>query len=350
MYGTKEPKVFRTAKLSESNASAPTNKPPKNGLGNWNVIWKRGVTTMRALTIVLSKQVVLTEKTSSNIKKRTRTTECHLSSHTILCSVIYPASFVSTGQPYKNTQNCVKSSQNHPSWPSGNPKVWKTCGWELTSPLDLPTMVSVKNVTRDDVWLAKTSNAHKNSAAHTQEKNSFYTAMPTARQKILSTSWNVQFVVFNTSEKLNNNLVNAWMATEAMQIANLTFHSADISDRRATMILLANWRSPLLTITPSGMIKADRKGKASGLENLRPYHRMESMRKSNILSWLLFVLISSSRFRTYSLLYWPKVYIPDCGGPLFWMSLGIIPFSTIFWQCYFIHLPIMSHFYIYFYF
>jgi hypothetical protein len=30
-----------------------------------------------------------------------------------------------------------------------------------------------------------------------------------ARQKILSTSWNVQFVVFNTSEKLNNNLVNA---------------------------------------------------------------------------------------------------------------------------------------------
>jgi hypothetical protein len=36
-------------------------------------------------------------------------------------------------------------------------------------------------------------------------------------------------------------------------------------------------------ITLSGMIKADRKGKASGLEYLRPYHRMESMRKSNIL-------------------------------------------------------------------
>jgi hypothetical protein len=39
--------------------------------------------------------------------------------------------------------------------------------------------------------------------------------MPTARQKILSTSWNVQFVAFNASEKLNNNLVNASMATEA---------------------------------------------------------------------------------------------------------------------------------------
>jgi hypothetical protein len=39
-----------------------------------------------------------------------------------------------------------------------------------------------------------------------------------------------------------------------------------------------------MTITPSGMIKAYRKGKASKLENLRPYHRMESMRKSNILS------------------------------------------------------------------
>jgi hypothetical protein len=56
------------------------------------------------------------------------------------------------------------------------------------------------------------------------------------------------------------------------------------------------------------MIKADRKGKASGLD-LRPYHRMESMRKSNILSWLLFLLVSSSRIRTYSLLNWPKVYI-----------------------------------------
>jgi hypothetical protein len=53
----------------------------------------------------------------------------------------------------------------------------------------------------------------------------------------------VQFVAFNTSEKLNN-LVNAWMATEAMHIANLTFHSADISDWWATMILSANWRSP----------------------------------------------------------------------------------------------------------
>jgi hypothetical protein len=40
-----------------------------------------------------------------------------------LFAVIYPTSFVSTGQPYKNTQNCVKSSKNHPFWPSGNPNV-----------------------------------------------------------------------------------------------------------------------------------------------------------------------------------------------------------------------------------
>jgi hypothetical protein len=56
-------------------------------LGNWNVIWKRGDTTMRSLTI-LTKQVVLTEQTSSNIKKTTRTTECHSSSHAIMRSVI----------------------------------------------------------------------------------------------------------------------------------------------------------------------------------------------------------------------------------------------------------------------
>jgi hypothetical protein len=51
---------------------------------------------------------------------------------------------------------------------------------------------------------------HTKIQQHTyRRKKSSYTAMPTARQKILSTSWNVQFVVFNTSEKLNNNLVNA---------------------------------------------------------------------------------------------------------------------------------------------
>ena len=74
------PTVFRTAKLSESNASAPMNKLQKHG-GTGIASEKEGFTTMRALTVVLTQQVVLTEKTSSNIKKRRRTTECHLSSH-----------------------------------------------------------------------------------------------------------------------------------------------------------------------------------------------------------------------------------------------------------------------------
>ena len=56
-------------------------------------------------------------------KEKNANNRVPLSLHTILRSVIYPASFVSTGQPYKNTQNCVKSSKNHTSWPSGNPKV-----------------------------------------------------------------------------------------------------------------------------------------------------------------------------------------------------------------------------------
>jgi hypothetical protein len=73
---------------------------------------------------------------------------------------------------------------------------------------------------------------------------------------------------------------------------------------------------------------------------------MESMRKSNILSLLLCLLVSSSRIRTYSLLNWPKIYISHCGGPFFLMSLVIIPFSKIFfWHYYWIHKPIMSHFY-----
>jgi len=52
----------------------------KKRLGKQKCHLKNGVTTMLALTIVLTKQVVLTEKTSSNLKKRTRATECHLSS------------------------------------------------------------------------------------------------------------------------------------------------------------------------------------------------------------------------------------------------------------------------------
>ena len=57
---------------------------------------------------------------------------------------------------------------------------------------------------------------------------------------------------------------------------------------------------------------------------------MESIRKINILSWLLFLLVSPSRIMAYSFLNWPKVYIPHWGGPFFWMSLVIIPFSKIF--------------------
>ena len=173
--------------------------------------------------------------------------------------------------------------------------------------------------------------------------------MPTARENILSTSWNVQFVVFNTSEKLNNTLVNAWMATESMQIANLTFHSADISDQRATMILSANWRSPyIIDHNPKWDDKSRQERESFWIRTLKTLSPNGIKEKSNILSWLLFLLVSSSRIRTYSLLNWPKVYIPHCGGPFVWMCLGIIPFSKIFWQCYLIHLSIMSHFYFYF--
>ena len=76
-------------------------------------------------------------------------------------------------------------------------------------------------------------------------------------------------------------------------------------------------------------IKADRNKKTSGLKILRPNHRMELMRKSYIFSWLLFLLVSSSRITTYSLLNWPKVYIPHWWD-VYWKSVGIMPFSRIF--------------------
>jgi hypothetical protein len=54
---------------------------------------------------------------------------------------------------------------------------------------------------------SKTSNACTHSKEHIQEKISSYTAMPTAGQKILSASWNVQFVAFITSENKGNNKI-----------------------------------------------------------------------------------------------------------------------------------------------
>ena len=125
----------------------------KNGLGNWNIIWKRGATTMRALTIAFAKQVVLKEKKTKNRVPFVITYHPALSNLSNIARKHWTT--------IQNTHNCAKSSKNHLSWLSGNLKVWKISYWELPSPLDLPTMVNATNVIRDDVWRAKTSNAHK---------------------------------------------------------------------------------------------------------------------------------------------------------------------------------------------
>jgi CTP synthase (UTP-ammonia lyase) len=51
--------------------------------------------------------------------------------------------------------------------------------------------------------------------------------MPTARQKILSTSWNVQVMAFNTSEKLNNNseMSAEWKVRFAICIASVAIQA-----------------------------------------------------------------------------------------------------------------------------
>ena len=105
-------------------------------------------------------------------------------------------------------------------------------------------LVSVTNVIRAYVRHAQWSNAHDYSGAQLQKTISSYTALPPARRKISSTSWNVQFVAFNTSVKLGGNLIYAWKNTEARQRAILPVHSANISVQRATMIISTKWRSP----------------------------------------------------------------------------------------------------------
>ena len=216
--------IFRSAKLPESNASAPMNKLPKKRLGWTEIfIWKRGV-----LSIVLTKQVVLTENTSSNIKKITRTT----------------VSFVTTYHPElsnlsnKHPELCkIFKEPRPPVLAFRKSKSLK----DILVRADISPRSAYNDQCKNDVWRAKTFNANRSSAAHIQEKNSSYMQCQLQDRKYylppgMCNLW--------PSIRQRNNLVNAWMATEALQIANLTFHSADISDRRATMILSANWRSP----------------------------------------------------------------------------------------------------------
>ena len=64
------------------------------------------------------------------------------------------------------------------------------------------------------------------------------------------------------------------------------------------------------------------------IKKLKTLSRNGINEKSYILSWPLFLLVSSSRIKTCSLLNWPKAYIPHCGGPFIeWVW---VPFSKIF--------------------
>ena len=145
--------------LPESNASPPMNKLPKKRLG-WTdfFIWKRGV-----LSIVLTKQVVLTENTSSNIKKITRTT----------------VSFVTTYHPeLSNLSNIVREHwttiQKHPELC----KIFKeprapVLAFRKSKSLkdilvraDISPRSAYNDQCKNDVWRAKTFNANRSSAAH----------------------------------------------------------------------------------------------------------------------------------------------------------------------------------------
>jgi hypothetical protein len=163
---------------------------------------------MRALTIVLTKQVVLTEKTSSNIKKGRRTTECQLSSHTILCSVIYPTSFVSTGQPYQYTHNCAKSSKNHPSSLSGPNSLRDILVRADISPRSAYDSQCQKCDSRRSMTCKIIQCTHKFSSTHTGEEFIIYCNANCKTENIIYLL-ECAICAFTTSEKLNNNLVNA---------------------------------------------------------------------------------------------------------------------------------------------
>ena len=115
-------KVFRTAKLRIKRICS-NEQTTKKRLGELKCHLKNRGYNNASINHCFNKASDIDRKDLIQYKEKRQTTECHLSSHTILRSVIYPTSFVSTGQPYKNTQNCAKSSKNHPSWLSGNQKV-----------------------------------------------------------------------------------------------------------------------------------------------------------------------------------------------------------------------------------
>ena len=114
-------KSIRPAKLSESNPSAPMNKLQIKRLGELTYHLKKRGYNNTSINHCFNKASGIDRK--DIIQYKEKKTNNRVSSHTILRSVIYPTSFVSKGQPYKNTHNGAKFSKNHPSWLSGNLKV-----------------------------------------------------------------------------------------------------------------------------------------------------------------------------------------------------------------------------------
>ena len=85
------------------------------------------------------------------IQYKEKNKECHLSSNTILRSVIYPTSFVSTGKPYKNNQNCAKSSKKKPVLAFRKPKYLKDILVRADMSLRSAYNGQCQNVIRNDV-------------------------------------------------------------------------------------------------------------------------------------------------------------------------------------------------------
>jgi hypothetical protein len=131
-----------------------------------------------------------------------------LSSHTILCSVIYPTSFVSTGQPYQYTHNCANSSKNHPSSLSGPNSLRDILVRADISPRSAYDSQCQKCDSRRSMTCKIIQCTHKFSSTHTGEEFIIYCNANCKTENIIYLL-ECAICAFTTSEKLNSNLVKA---------------------------------------------------------------------------------------------------------------------------------------------
>ena len=159
--------------------------------------------------------------------------------------------------------------------------------------LVLQYMMNYSPVIRDDAWRKHIQCTHKFSSTHTGEEFIIYCKTENIIYLLECAICDLQYIG-ETKQQFSKRLSGHRSDANCKHDLPLSRHLRstghhDSFDKLNVTIIDHN---------PKWDDKSRQERESFWSRKLKTYHRMESMRKSNILSWLLFLLVSSSRIRT----------------------------------------------------